>query len=311
MSIFFRIFAARKQNAMYTLRDFQKITYAMPVPERWDGNIFCLDTDGELTLRTNITQGFLSAYSFTIVLEGWLTLQYNGEELALRKGDMFIYLPGLSVTILETSADYRGICLIADEGYTLELPVVRTAIRTAYFPVLEFGNPRLALHPDDSRHLEQLMRLAFRYLHSQHPLADESLRLLYSLFLADLSAIEDRSVPAHRFSPRIEELFLRFFQLLPQHFVEHRDIGFYADRLCITTTYLSRIVRQVSGRTVTDYIDQMLLMEAVWLLQTTPFSVAQIADRLHFADTTTFARFFKRMKGCTPKEYRINNTAVS
>ena len=43
---------------------------------------------------------------------------------------------------------------------------------------------------------------------------------------------------------------------------------------------------------------------AAWLLQTTSLTVAQIADRLHFADTTTFARFFKRLKGCTPKEYR-------
>lgn len=289
---------------MYTLKDFQRITYAMQMPEQRDGNIFCLDTDGELTLRTNITQGFLSAYSFTIVREGWLTLHYNGQVLTLQKGDMFIYLPGLSVTIIEASADYRGICLIADEGYTLELPVVRNAIRTAYFPLLEFGNPRLSLQPDDSRHLEQLMRLAIRYLYSQHPLHSESLRLLYSLFLSDLSAIEDRSVPSHRFSPRIEELFLRFIQMLPQHFIEHRDIAFYADRLCITTTYLSRVVRQVSGRTVADYIDQMLLMEAAWLLQTSTLTVAQIADRLHFADTTTFARFFKRLKGRTPKEYR-------
>ena len=296
---------------MYTLRDFQQITYAMPVPERWDCNIYCLETDDELTLRTNITQGFLSAYSFTMVLEGWLTLQYNGQELTLQKGDMFIYMPGLSITILVASDDYRGICLIADEGYTLELPVVRNAIRTAYFPLLEFGHPRLTLQPDDSGHLEQLMRLAIRYLNSPNPLHGESLRLIYSLFLSYLSAIEDRSVHNHRFSPRVEELFLRFIQLLPQHFVEHRDIAFYADRLCITTTYLSRIVRQVSGRTVADYIDQMLLMEAAWLLQTSTLTVAQIADRLHFAETTTFARFFKRLKGCTPKEYRNNNTAVS
>lgn len=304
MSIFFRIFAARKQNAMYTLRDFQRLTNFMQVPEWWDKNIFCLDTDSEVTLRTNITQGFLSAYSFTMVLEGWLTMQYNGQELTLQKGDMFIYMPGLSITILVASTDYRGICLIADEVYTLELPVVRNAIRTAYFPLLEFGHPRLTLHPDDSRHLEQLMRLAIQYLHSQHPLRDESLRLLYSLFLVDLSVIEERSVPIHRFSPRVEELFLRFIQLLPQHFVKHHDIAFYADQLCITTTYLSRVVRQVSGRTVADYIDQMLLMEAAWLLQTSTLTVAQIADRLHFADTTTFARFFKRLKGCTPKEYR-------
>ena len=60
----------------------------------------------------------------------------------------------------------------------------------------------------------------------------------------------------------------------------------------------------MSGRTVGQYIDQMLLMEAAWLLQTTTLTVAQIADQLHFADTTTFARFFKRLKGCTPKEFR-------
>ena len=289
---------------MYTLKDYLRITSMMHVPDDWDDNIVCEDTDGELTLRTNITQGFLLAYSFTIVLKGCLRLQYNGQELTLRKDNMFIDLPGLSVTIIEASDDYHGICLIADEGYTLELPVVRNAIRTAYFPLMEFGNPRLALQPDDSRHLEQLMRLAIHYQHSQHPLHTESLRLLYSLFLSDLSAIEDRSVSNRRFSPHIEELFIRFIQLLPQHYVEHRDIAFYADQLCITTTYLSRIVRQVSGRTVGQYIDQMLLMEAAWLLQTTSLTVAQIADRLHFADTTTFARFFKRLKGCTPKEYR-------
>ena len=289
---------------MYTLKDFQRLTIFMQVPEWWNENFFCLDTDGGLTLRTNITQGFLSAYSFTIVLKGCLRLQYNGLELTLRKDDMFIYLPGLSVSVLEASDDYRGICLIADESYTLELPVVRNASRTAYFPLLEFGHPRLSLQPDDSHHLEQLMRLAIHYQLLQHPLHGESLRLIYSLFLVDLSVIEDRSVPIHRFSPRIEELFLRFIQLLPQHFIEHRDIAFYASELCITTTYLSRIVRQVSGRTVGDYIDQMLLMEAAWLLQTTTLTVAQIADRLHFADTTTFARFFKRLKGCTPKEYR-------
>ena len=112
------------------------------------------------------------------------------------------------------------------------------------------------------------------------------------------------SLPPRTTTKRVEEIYLDFLHLLSQHYVEHRDIAFYADQLCITTTYLSRIVRQVSGRTVGQYIDQMLLMEAAWLLQTTSLTVAQIADRLYFADTTTFGRFFNRLKGCTPKEYR-------
>ena len=89
------------------------------------------------------------------------------------------------------------------------------------------------------------------------------------------------------------------------HFEEHHDIGFYASELCITTTYLSRVVRQVSGgRTVVDYINQMLLMEAVFLLRQTSLSITQISDQLHFAEVTTFARFFNRMKGMNPREFR-------
>ena len=42
---------------------------------------------------------------------------------------------------------------------------------------------------------------------------------------------------------RVEEIFLGFLGLLPQHFEEHHYIGFYASELCITTTYLSRVVR--------------------------------------------------------------------
>ncbi|MBQ7180477.1 MAG: helix-turn-helix transcriptional regulator, partial [Bacteroidaceae bacterium] len=79
---------------------------------------------------------------------------------------------------------------------------------------------------------------------------------------------------------------------------------FYADRLHITPVYLSRVVRQVTGRTVIDYINQMLLMEASFLLQTSQLSITQIADRLHFADTPSFSKFFLRLKGVSPKEFR-------
>ena len=64
------------------------------------------------------------------------------------------------------------------------------------------------------------------------------------------------------------------------------------------------MVRQVTGRTVVDYINQMLLMEASFLLQTSRLSITQIADRLHFADTPSFSKFFHRMKGVSPKEFR-------
>ena len=293
---------------MYNLKEFWQLR-KLPVPEgEWDGNVICLETNVEWTFGTNETNGFLSCYTFTIVTKGWVTILYNERELTLREGDLYTYSPGFEVTVLSSSSDYSGICLLADEHFTLSQPSVRDAIRTAYFMVVELTSPVLSLKTDDLRRLRELMQMMIQYKQMGLPQANDSLKMLYNLFLLDLSAIQEHSIQEHRFPKRVEEIFLGFLGLLPQHFAEHHDIGFYASELCITTTYLSRIVRQVSGgRTVVDYINQLLLMEATFLLRQTSLSIAQIGDRLHFADSTTFARFFQRMKGMNPRKYRTEN----
>ena len=290
---------------MYSLKEFWQIRN-LPVPEgEWDGNVICLETNAELSFGANQTHGFLLCYSYTIITRGWLTILYNNSEMTLREGDLYTYSPGFELTILSSSSDCSAICLLADEHFTLSLPIVRDAIRTAYFTVVELTSPVLPLQADDFSRLRELMQMMIHYQQMGLPLANDSLRMLYNLFLTDLSTVQQHSIREHRFPKRIEEIFLGFLHLLPQHFAEHHDIGFYASRLCITTTYLSRVVRQVSGgRTVVDYINQMLLMEATFLLRQTSMSITQISDQLHFAEVTTFARFFTRMKGMTPREFR-------
>jgi len=64
------------------------------------------------------------------------------------------------------------------------------------------------------------------------------------------------------------------------------------------------VVKQLTRRTVVDYINQLLAMEAAFLLATTSFTVSEIADRLHFADTASFSKFFLRMKGMSPRDFR-------
>jgi AraC-like DNA-binding protein len=120
----------------------------------------------------------------------------------------------------------------------------------------------------------------------------------------DLQNAQEQAIDNHPVPQRVEELFIDFIRLLPDHFAQHHDIGFYASRLNISKVYLSRIVRQVTGRTVVGYINQMLLMEASFQLRTSQLSISQIADRLHFADTPSFSKFFSRMKGMSPREYR-------
>jgi AraC-like DNA-binding protein len=172
-------------------------------------------------------------------------------------------------------------------------------------PIVQLHEPKQTLPADAAQHLITKMREIIGYLHSDHIYKDEVLRMLYSIFLLDLENAQQRAI-VHRQTPqRVEEIFIGFTRLLPRHFAEHHDIPFYADQLHISPVYLSRVVRQVTGRTVVDYINQMLLMEASFLLQTSPMSITQIADQLHFADTPSFSKFFLRMKGVNPRRYRM------
>ena len=272
----------------------------------WDGKLLIVDTNAYNSLvETNDLPGTIAAYGYTIVLKGWMTMLYNGREVRCTKDDIIIYTPGITISVLAISDDYRGVCLVADKDFVFESPTMRDAIRAAYLPAVELSEPRLTLAEDDIKHLMELMGIIRRYLLSpDHPFRSESLRTTYGLFLLELTAIQERTIQNRRFPKRIEELFFDFLRLVPVHFAEHHDVAFYASRLCITPRYLSQIVREVSGRTVVDYINQMLLMEASYLLQQTSLPIVEIAYRLHFSETASFTRFFTRMKAMTPRECR-------
>ena len=290
---------------MYTLKEGWIAMQGSLPTEDWDGKMYCIETNAEMTFRTNIIQGYLAAYSFTLVIDGWLSIVYNNKQLMLHPGDLYIYSPGMPVLIAAASSDYRAICLMADEHTTIELSSVHDLVHIAYAPIVQLHEPKLSLPPDEVRHMEQRMREIIGYLHSDHLYTKEILRMLYAAFLLDMQNAQQHSITHGQIPPRVEEIFIGFIRLLPHHFAEHHDIAFYASSLHITPVYLSRVVRQVTGRTVIDYINQMIVMEASFQLRTSPMSITQIAERLHFADTPSFSKFFLRMKGVNPRRYRM------
>ncbi|MBQ6753599.1 MAG: AraC family transcriptional regulator [Bacteroidales bacterium] len=289
---------------MYSLKEGWIAMHGQIPTKDWDGKIFCTQTDAAITFRTNKIQGFMAAYTFTLVIKGTLNIIYNDKELTLRPDDLYIYSPGIPVSIVSASNDYHGICLLADEHTTIEMPTVRDLVNIAYIPIVQLHEPKVTLPHSEAQRLANKMLEIIDYLHSDHIYKQEILRLLYGVFLLDVQNAQQRAI-VHRQTPkRLEEIFIEFIRLLPKHFAKHHDIAFYASKLNISSVYLSRVVRQVSNRTVIDFINQMLLMEASFLLRTTSLSITQIADRLCFADTPSFSKFFSRLKGMSPREYR-------
>ena len=127
-----------------------------------------------------------------------------------------------------------------------------------------------------------------------------------ALFGIELLDIQQMMVDSHSFTTHTEIVFTNFLRLVQEHFMQQRDLRFYADRLCVTTTYLSRIVKKMSGSTVKSLISQALANEASIRLKTTTLTITQIADDLGFADQASFCKFFTRMKGVSPKEFRLS-----
>jgi len=290
---------------MYTLAETIKIQYGRKLAGGLNSRFLCMEMNASRALLTNLTQGLMSCYTFNLITSGSLTLRFIDRELTLAPGDLYIYTPGQPVTVLAVSDDMHGYVLLAEESLTLESHMVRNFVRAAYRPLTVLHEPKIHLIPADAQRLCASMSQIIARLDTPHRYHSDTLRLSLDLFLLDVLDMQDRAVATLiQPSNRSEELFFRFIELLPRHFLDHRDLDFYASQLSISKVYLSRIVRQMTGRTVVDHISQMLLMEASFLLTTTDLSVAQIADRLHFADAAAFCKFFSRQKGISPRRFR-------
>lgn len=103
---------------------------------------------------------------------------------------------------------------------------------------------------------------------------------------------------------RQDEIFKSFVSLVHEHCASQREVSFYADKLCISTKYLTGICKAVTGDSAKKIIDDFAILEIKVLLQSTELTVQEIADRLHFPDQSYLGRYFKRHEGISPKEYQ-------
>ena len=96
---------------------------------------------------------------------------------------------------------------------------------------------------------------------------------------------------------------------LAQYFREHRDVGFYAAKVCLTPKHFSTVIRQETGHTAAWWIHRQVVSEAKNLLTMRPdLNIQAVADQLGFADQATFSRYFHRETGLYPTEFREGNT---
>ncbi len=246
----------------------------------------------------------MPVYSLLLVIDGSLAVEYNGQFMEVNADDLYLYAPGMPTLMVSVSDDYQGYLLILEEHTVVSHPLLSLFLKAAYLPVAEFKYPKITLTKQQVELLSTLFVSMLQHIDLTMTYHEETLLRLCEIMAMNVTDILHQQIACTKVSSRSEELFARFLQLVPQYAAKHHDLAFYADRLNITTTYLSRIVRTISGRTVMSFLEYALTQEAVRLLKTTDRSVTEIAFLLNFSDQSSFTKFFTRQKGMSPLSYR-------
>ena len=103
---------------------------------------------------------------------------------------------------------------------------------------------------------------------------------------------------------RKQGLYNSFLEYVELYHKENREVSFYAKKLCMTSKYLSQILKEVSGRSALEIIDEYAITTIKALLSSTSLNIQQISDEMNFPSQSVFGKYFKRLTGISPKEYR-------
>lgn len=252
--------------------------------------------------RATIGKGFF----FVFVESGTALLTDIHQDYAIKGEDLIVLSPSLAATLHHASPDFTFTCICLVPEYFDSLP----GSQPLYSQLAEFIQadhlPIVSLKPEKSRYLRQTFDLFSSDLRGFKIYTHGIISHLCCLLLlqtADTFCQSNRHMPVY--VKRSGEIFRKFRKLLTAHYRQHHDIGFYADELNISTTYLSRIVKQTTGNTVRFLISELLCADARRMLVCTDLDIKEIASQLGFSDQSVFGKFFVKKTGLSPLKFRL------
>ncbi|MCD7794452.1 MAG: helix-turn-helix domain-containing protein [Alistipes sp.] len=245
-----------------------------------------------------------------LVLSGWTEVRIDGvlHRCSSTQNNIIAIKPMDELQGMRISADFKGYLLGIGRNYMMQ-----HAFRPQFIPIHHMFKtrsiPAFTLSAPELQYLFSLGQKIERNFARDTFCAGELIFLSVMEFHLELLVmIMDRlkSGTVGRAEPRKTDLCIRFSDLIFRHCRKQHEVSFYAEELCITPQYLTRIFREATGLGAKEAIDHALLSEATVLLRTDR-TLQQIADELRFADQSSFGKFFKKYTGLTPARFRAKN----
>ena len=262
---------------------------------------FVADISNFSTCKNRLCKSKGSAILFC--LSGWSEITIDLEKYRIVKNTQIVLLIDTVICFEEISDDF-SIFVFSFCGDMLREACLR--LDSSFFHFLK-NKPCYTLPEEFTGAVKGLMAATTTIY------ADRANRFRYQIarnhlqcFLLDIydKCYRFFSVQEIEGGDRKKQLFEKFMALVHENSTVQREVSFYADKLCISTKYLTGICRKVTGDSAKKIIDDFAALEIKVLLQSTELNIQEIADYLHFPDQSYLGRYFKRHEGMSPIEYR-------
>lgn len=241
------------------------------------------------------------------LIQGNIKILFEQSEYEIRKGAVFVLQEGVQFKWLSKSQDIE-----------LEVLSFHVQLMNIVYSLLgaeaDFGSLGMDFWCNHrlKKPFSRLLVLNYESLRTavQHPTLTARNKMvtagLVHLLLTLYNAADVNNDISYCNNGKRSRLILNhYYELLGESVASGmRSIPFYADKLCISIRYLSRICKAETGKTPKEILNLFLIGEIKNALLTSEQSNQQIADRFGFPDQSAFGQFFKRQEGMPPSEFR-------
>ncbi|MBQ6953539.1 MAG: AraC family transcriptional regulator [Bacteroidales bacterium] len=305
-------------EALQTI-DIRRILALAPVIDEYSlGTDFIL---GEVSgKQVEKSQAILSMLKYPLRFDGYIifflrsghfTIDLNLNSYEVKPQSLLVNVPGNIIKLTSYAEDHIG---DAQLYFVLASREFMSGIRFDFNKVFQeslilLKNPCITLNEADMALAENYFTLAREVVLSDKENKKEMLGSLVTSFTYMVIDVCTRALNEARktqtpSSARVNQLFERFIALVTEYHNTERGVAFYADKLCLTPKYLSKLVKQASGRSAPAWIDSFVILEAKNMLKYSDKTIKEIVYALHFPNQSVFYKFFKAHTGITPSEYR-------
>ena len=220
---------------------------------------------------------------------------------SLKAPAVALFLPGQVVESIDLDEDFAGFGMMMNLEFTDSLNLPVSLQERLFIKDTQFYSVEEEVIDVLSSVYKQVSSLMYQH---DNPYKEEIVKHLFSAYYYGLGYYMHGLQSQPSAMTAQQEKCEKFMSLVAENFKTKRDIGFYADKLCVTSKYLSTMLKQETGMTALDWIEKHVVLYAKSCLSSTSMTIQEISDELDFPSQSVFGKYFKRVEGMSPKAYR-------